>query len=193
MLRRLYDWVLHWAETPYGSWALFFLAFCESSFFPIPPDVLLIALAVSIPKKSFKYALICSVGSLLGGCLGYLIGWQFMAGIGEKIISFYGLGHKFEYIKELYITYDAWAIGIAGFTPIPYKVFTISAGAFKINFWVFIIASLVSRSARFFLVGGLIYLFGPGIQSFIDKYFDILVIVFTILLVAGFIIISYFF
>jgi len=104
MLRRLYDWVLHWAETPYGSWALFFLAFCESSFFPIPPDILLIALAVSIPKKSFKYALICSVGSILGGCLGYLIGWQFMAGIGERIISFYGLGQKFEYIKELYIT-----------------------------------------------------------------------------------------
>jgi len=135
MLRRLYDWVLHWAETPYGSWALFFLAFCESSFFPIPPDILLIALAVSIPKKSFKYALICSVGSILGGCLGYLIGWQFMAGIGERIISFYGLGQKFEYIKELYITYDAWAIGIAGFTPIPYKVFTISAGAFNINFF----------------------------------------------------------
>ena len=193
MLRRLYEWVLHWAETPYGSWALFFLAFCESSFFPIPPDILLIALAVSIPQKSFKYALICSVGSLLGGCLGYLIGWQFMASIGERIISFYGLGSKFEYIKELYIAYDAWAIGIAGFTPIPYKVFTISAGAFNINFAVFVVASLVSRSARFFLVGGLIYLFGPGIQSFIDKYFNILVVVFTILLVAGFILIKYFF
>jgi membrane protein YqaA with SNARE-associated domain len=116
-----------------------------------------------------------------------------MAGIGDRIISFYGFGQKFEYIKELYITYDAWAIGIAGFTPIPYKVFTISAGAFNINFWVFIIASMVSRSARFFLVGGLIYLFGPEIQSFIDKYFNILVVVFTILLVAGFIVIKYFF
>jgi len=193
MLRRLYDWVLHWANTPYGSWALFILAFCESSFFPIPPDVLLIALAVSIPKKSFKYALICSAGSLLGGCFGYLIGWQFMTGIGERIISFYGFEQKFEYIRELYIRYDAWAIGIAGFTPIPYKVFTISAGAFNINFSVFIIASMVSRSARFFLVGGLIYLFGPQIQSFIDKYFNILVVVFTILLIAGFIIIKYFF
>lgn len=193
MLRRLYDWILHWAETPYGTWALFLLAFCESSFFPIPPDVLLIALAVAIPKKSFKYALVCSAGSVLGGCLGYLIGWQFMAGIGEKIIAFYGLTQKIEYIKDLYINYDAWAIGIAGFTPIPYKVFTISAGAFNINFPVFIIASTISRSARFFLVGSLIYIFGPRIQTFIDKYFNILAVAFTVLLVAGFVIIKYLF
>lgn len=193
MLRRLYDWVLHWAETPYGTWALFLLAFCESSFFPIPPDVLLIALAVAIPKKSFKYALVCSAGSVLGGCLGYLIGWQFMAGIGEKIIAFYGLTRKIEYIKDLYINYDAWAIGIAGFTPIPYKVFTISAGAFNINFPVFIIASTISRSARFFLVGSLIYIFGSRIQTFIDKYFNILAVAFTVLLVAGFVIIKYLF
>jgi len=193
MLRRLYDWVLHWAETPYGTWALFLLAFCESSFFPIPPDILLIALAVAIPKKSFKYALVCSAGSVLGGCLGYLIGWQFMAGIGEKIIAFYGLTQKIEYIKDLYINYDAWAIGIAGFTPIPYKVFTISAGAFNISFPVFIIASTISRSARFFLVGSLIYIFGPRIQTFIDKYFNILAVAFTVLLVAGFVIIKYLF
>lgn len=193
MLRRLYDWVLHWAETPYGTWALFLLSFCESSFFPIPPDVLLIALAVAIPKKSFKYALVCSAGSVLGGCLGYLIGWQFMAGIGEKIIAFYGLTQKIEYIKDLYTNYDAWAIGIAGFTPIPYKVFTISAGAFNINFPVFIIASTISRSARFFLVGSLIYIFGPRIQTFIDKYFNILAVAFTVLLVAGFVIIKYLF
>ncbi|MEE8481122.1 MAG: YqaA family protein [Desulfobacterales bacterium] len=193
MLRRLYDWVLHWAETPYGTWALFLLSFCESSFFPIPPDVLLIALAVAIPKKSFKYALVCSAGSVLGGCLGYLIGWQFMAGIGEKIIAFYGLTQKIEYIKDLYTNYDAWAIGIAGFTPIPYKVFTISAGAFNINFPVFIIASTISRSARFFLVGSLIYIFGPRIQTFIDKYFNILAVAFMVLLVAGFVIIKYLF
>ena len=193
MLRGLYDWVLHWAATPYGTWALFLLALSESSFFPIPPDVLLIALAVAIPEKSFKYAMICSVGSVLGGCLGYLIGWQFMTSMGEKIISFYGLNQKVAYIAELYSAYDAWAIGIAGFTPIPYKVFTISAGAFKINFWVFLLASVVSRSARFFLVGGLIYIFGSQIKSFIDRYFDLLVIAFTVLLVAGFVIIKFFF
>jgi len=192
MLRRLYSWVLHWAETPYGTWALFVLAFCESSFFPIPPDLLLIALAVSIPKRSLYYALVCSAGSVLGGCLGYLIGWQFMVGIGEKIISFYGLTEKVEYIQSLYMQYDALAIGIAGFTPIPYKVFTISAGAFDINFTVFVIASAVSRAARFFLIGWLIYRFGTGIQAFIEKYFNTLAVAFTVLLVAGFVIIKYF-
>jgi len=193
MLRRLYSWVLHWAETVYGTWALFVLAFCESSFFPIPPDILLIALSVSIPKRSLYYALVCSAGSVLGGCLGYLIGWQFMVGIGEKIISFYGLTEKVEYIQSLYMQYDALAIGIAGFTPIPYKVFTISAGALSINFSVFVIASLVSRSMRFFLVGWLIYRFGSGIQAFIDKYFNTLAVAFTVLLVAGFVIIKYLF
>ncbi|MCK4620042.1 MAG: DedA family protein, partial [Desulfobacterales bacterium] len=168
-------------------------ALSESSFFPVPPDVLLIALAVSIPKKSFKYALICTAGSLIGGCLGYLIGWQFMITVGEKIIQFYGLTHKMQYIKDLYMQYDAWAIGIAGFTPIPYKVFTISAGAFDINFTVFLVASAVSRAARFFLVGWLIYIFGPKIKTFIDKYFNILAITFVVLLVAGFAIIKIFF
>jgi len=191
MLRRLYDWVLRWAQTPYGSWALFLLAFCESSFFPIPPDILLIALAVAIPKKSFKYALVCSAGSVLGGCFGYLIGWQFMSSVGVHIVDFYGLSSKVEYIAALYNKYDAWAVGIAGFTPIPYKVFTISAGFFKIKFSVFILASMVSRSARFFLVGGLIYVFGPGIQDFIDKYFNTLVIAFTVLLILGFVVIKY--
>lgn len=193
MLKRLYSWVLHWAETAYGTWALFFLAFCESSFFPIPPDVLLIALSLAIPKKALKYALICSAGSVLGGCLGYLIGWQFMINIGEKIINFYGMSQKVDYIRTLYMQYDALAIGVAGFTPIPYKVFTISAGAFGINFPVFVIASLVSRSMRFFLVGGLIYHFGPAIQSFINKYFNVLAVAFTILLVAGFAIVKYLF
>lgn len=193
MLRRLYDWVLHWAETPYGGWALFALAFCESSFFPIPPDILLIALAVGVPKKSLRYALICSIGSVLGGCLGYLIGWQFMAAVGNRIIAFYNLADKVSLIADMFRTYDAWAIGIAGFTPIPYKVFTISAGMFEINFPVFLLASAVSRSARFFLIGGLIYIFGPAIQAFIDRYFNILAVSFTVLLVAGFILLKYLF
>jgi membrane protein YqaA with SNARE-associated domain len=193
MLRRLYDWVLHWAATPYGTWALFLLAFAESSFFPIPPDVLLIALCVARPDKSLKYALVCSIGSIIGGCLGYLIGWQFMASVGSRIVNFYGLTDKVAYIESLYNTYDAWAVGIAGFTPIPYKVFTIAAGMFKINFTVFVLASMVSRSARFFLVGGLIYLFGPRIQRFIDRYFNLLAVTFTVLLVGSFVLIKYLF
>ncbi len=191
MLRRLYDWVLYWAETPYGSWALFILAFAESSFFPIPPDVLLIALAISIPAKAFRYALICSAGSVLGGIAGYVIGYQFMDLIGFRILNFYGLMEKYDIISDLYGRYNAWAVGIAGFTPVPYKVFTISAGAFKINFPVFLMASVVSRSARFFLVGWLIYKFGAGIRSFIDRYFNILAVVFVVLLIGGFILIKW--
>jgi membrane protein YqaA with SNARE-associated domain len=192
VLRRLYDWVRHWAETPQGTWALFILAFCESSFFPIPPDVLLIALAVSLPKKSFRYAAVCSAGSVLGAVLGYLIGWQFMDLVGKSIISFYGLTEKVAQIQSLYQQYDAWAIGIAGFTPIPYKLFTISAGMFEVDFVVFILASMVSRAARFFLVAAFIYVLGPRIQSFIDRYFDLLAIAFTVLLVAGFVLVKYF-
>ncbi|MBN2398661.1 MAG: DedA family protein [Deltaproteobacteria bacterium] len=191
MLRRLYDWVLHWAETPYGSWALFLLALAESSFFPVPPDVLLIALAISLPARSFRYALICSVGSLLGGVIGYLIGYQFMDLIGMRIVEFYGFTQQYAAVGDLYDQYNAWAVGIAGFTPIPYKVFTISAGAFKINFVVFFIASAISRSARFFLVGWLIYAFGPEIRLFIDRYFNLLAIVFVVLLIGGFIVIKY--
>ena len=191
MLKRLYHWVLHWAETPYGSWALFLLALAESSFFPVPPDVLLIALAISIPARSFRYALICSVGSVIGGMIGYLIGYQFMDLIGMKIVEFYGFTSQYAAVGDLYNRYNAWAVGIAGFTPIPYKVFTISAGAFKIDFFIFFIASAISRAARFFLVGWLIYRFGPGIKLFIDRYFNILAIVFTVLLVGGFIAIKY--
>ena len=193
MVRRLYDWVLHWAETPYSTWALFILAFAESSFFPIAPDVLLIALAVAKPGKAFRYALVASLGSVLGGGLGYLIGYEFMTSVGQKIVHFYGFEEKVAHIEKLYQQYDAWAVGIAGFTPIPYKVFTIAAGMFRIDFWVFIAASAVSRSARFFLVGALIYKFGPSIQRFIDRYFNILAVAFTILLIAGFVAIRYIF
>ena len=193
LIRKTYDWVLHWAETPYGTWALFILAFCESSFFPIPPDILLIALAISIPLKSFRYALICSVGSVLGGTFGYLIGVELMDTIGKPILEFYGVMAKYEHIGSLYNQYNAWAVGIAGFTPIPYKVFTIAAGAFKIDFGVFLLASFVSRSARFFIVATLIYKFGSPIKTFIDKYFNLLTIIFTILLILGFVLIKFIF
>jgi membrane protein YqaA with SNARE-associated domain len=186
MLRKMYDWVLQWAERPGGTWALFIIAFCESSFFPIAPDILLIALAVGAPKKSYKFALVCSIGSILGACLGYFIGWQFMELIGKKIISFYHLTDQVGHIASLYKEWDAWAVAIAGFTPIPFKLFTISAGAFAINFPIFMIASAFSRTLRFILVASLIYFFGPSIQKFIDKYFNILAVVFTILLIAGF-------
>lgn len=189
-LKRLYNWVLHWAETPYGSPALFILAFAESSFFPVPPDVLLMALSLSIPKKSFRYALICSIGSVLGGIFGFLLGLQFWE-IGKVILFKYIDPERFEQIRFYFQNYEAWAVGIAGFTPIPYKVFTISAGFFRVDFTVFVIASILSRSARFFLVSALIYFFGPSIKRFIDRYFNLLTVIFTVLLTGGFILLKF--
>jgi membrane protein YqaA with SNARE-associated domain len=191
MLRRLYNWVLQWAQTPYGPLALFAAAFSESSFFFIPPEILLIALAVSMPQKSLKFACICSAGSVLGGFFGYYIGWQFMTSVGTSITNFYGFTSKMQSIESLYNMYDAWAIAVAGFTPIPYKLFTIAAGAFHINIWVFFLASLISRSARFFLVAGLIYAYGPGIRLFIDKYFNILAAFFILIFAAGALIVKW--
>lgn len=191
MFRRLYDWVLRWANRPHALLALFLLAVAESSFFPIPPDVLLIAMALAAPGRSFRYAGLCTVGSVLGGVIGYGIGLVLIDSIGMPILTFYGATDKYEYIRVLYDRYDAWAVGIAGFTPIPYKVFTIAAGAFKINFWVFVLASIAGRAGRFFLVAALIYRFGPSIKGFIDRYFNILTIVFFALLILGFIVVKY--
>jgi membrane protein YqaA with SNARE-associated domain len=192
-IRKLYDWVLHWAETPYGSLALIILAFAESSFFPVPPDVLLIALAISIPKKSFFYALESTVSSVVGGMLGYYIGIALMDIIGWRIIDFYNARELFTELFKTFNDYNFWAVLIAAITPIPYKVFTISAGAAGANFGVFMLASIIGRSIRFFAVGTLIYLFGERIRNFIDKYFNLLSIVFVILLVGGFVLIKYVF
>lgn len=191
-LKRLYEWVLRWAETPYGTPALFLLAFAESSFFPVPPDVLLIALSLSIPKRSFFYATICAIGSVLGGIFGYFLGLQFWE-LAKGILFFYIDYEGFEMVKNYFLKYEAWAIGIAGFTPIPYKVFTIAAGFFQANFLIFVLASVFSRSARFFLVSALIYKFGQPIRTFIDKYFNLLTWIFMLLIVGGFLLIKYVF
>ncbi len=188
-LRRLYEWVLSWAESRYGGLALGVVAFAESSFFPVPPDVLLIALALGKPKRAWRFALVASVGSVLGGVFGYFIGWQFYEVIGIKVIEFYGLAHKYDQVADLYTRYSGWAVGIAGFTPIPYKLFTIAAGAFHVPFGIFVLASALSRSARFFLVAGLIRRFGAQIKPLIDRYFNLLAIAFVILLVGGFLLV----
>ena len=161
-LRSLYDWVLSWAESPYGGVALFVLAFAESSFFPVPPDVLLIALCMGAPRQWWRFALICSAGSVIGGMFGYFIGYKLYDVVGEVILNFVGKlsGQDPIFLRDTaqhyFDTYGAWAVGIAGFTPVPYKVFTITAGFFRMSFIPFVIASALSRSARFFIVGGLI-------------------------------------
>ncbi len=189
-LRRTYDWVLHWADTRWGVSALGVLAFLEAFIFPVPPDPLLIALCLGRRTRSFLYAAVSTVGSVCGGALGYFIGWKLMEKVGMPIIHFYHAEATFEKIASQFRTYDFWAVFIAGFTPIPYKVFTISAGACSISFGVFILASVTSRGARFFLVAGLMRLFGEPVKGFIERYFDWLAIGFVVLLIAGFILIS---
>jgi membrane protein YqaA with SNARE-associated domain len=190
-IRQIYDKSLLWVQSPSGVWALFLLAVAESSFFPIPPDVFLMMLCIAAPKKAFRYAAICAVGSVLGGAIGYGLGMGFMDTLGVKILDWYGLQDKYVVVQDLYQRYDALAVGAAGFTPLPYKLFTITAGAFKINFVTFILMSIVSRSARFFLVAALIYKFGAPIRYFIEKYFNLLTILFLILLIGGFLLIRF--
>jgi len=191
VLRRLYDWVLHWAETPYAVPALFILAFAESSFFPVPPDVLLVALAISIPARAFRYALVCTLGSVLGGILGYVIGFYGYEAVGKPIVAFYHGEALMEGIKVKYDQYGFWGVLVAAVTPIPYKVFTISSGFFRFDMSSFLAASVIGRSFRFFLVGGLIWRFGPSIRDFIDRYFNMLGYAFIILLAGGFVIVRY--
>ena len=191
LLKKLYNWALSWAHRKYSSVALFVLAFSESSFFPVPPDVLQIALSVSRPKKSFYYALISSIGSVLGGILGYFIGLFLFDTIGSFIINTLGYQAQFDAVGDLYKSYAFLAILVSAFTPIPYKVFTIAAGFWQVGLLPLIAASAIGRSARFFIVATLIYFFGPKIKEFIDKYFNILTIIFIILLIGGFLIIKY--
>jgi membrane protein YqaA with SNARE-associated domain len=195
LFRKLYDWVLHWAETPYGPLALFLLALAESSFFPIPPDALLIALCLGAAKESFRFALYTAVASILGGMLGYLIGY----GLWEAVSGFffsYIPGFTEAFFQKVMInfnTYGFWYVFSAGFTPIPYKVFTIASGVFRMNFLLFVVASALSRSLRFFIVAGLFWKFGPSIKKFIDKYFNLLAILFFILIICGFLVIKFIF
>ena len=181
-LTGLLAWVEAFAGTASGGWALFGLAFLESSVFPIPPDVLLIALSLGRPELAFWFALVCALGSVLGGMAGYALGYY-----GGRPLLLRMFPHeKIESVERYYDKYNAWAIGIAGLTPLPYKIFTVSGGAFAINFKVFVVASVISRTTRFMLVAGLIYVLGETAKLFIEKYLNILTIAFVVLLVLGF-------
>lgn len=203
-IRRLYDWTLSWAETPYGVPALFLLAFVEASFFPIPPDVLLMALALSKPKRAWTFGLVCTLGSVLGAILGWYIGVGLWGSLGTAAeCPQYGGGawmfdhvpgfhcDKFGLVQEAYND-NAWmALFTAAFTPIPFKIFTIAAGVFQVSLATLLAASFVGRGARFFLVAGLIWKFGEPITAFIDRYFNLLALAFTVLLVGGFLLLKY--
>ncbi len=246
--RHLYNWVIHFADTKHGAIALFVLSFAESSFFPVPPDVLLAPLTLGAPKKWFRFALLCSIASVLGGIAGYMIGlflWAYVGGFfhnhvpgfqWDKIQTNYGNtitgeirsnsiktegmkpfpkypliitssdGKQFSYeskdvnsveinpfstVGALYAKWDWITVAVAGFTPLPYKVITITAGVFKINFLIFIIASALSRSARFFLVAGLFGWKGEAMRPFVEKYFNLLTLAFVLLLIGGFMAIKF--
>ena len=201
IFRSIYDWVLAWSEKPSGPTVLGIVSFMEASFFPIPPDVLLIPLAIGNQKRAIWFALICSVCSILGAIAGYLIGYfVWWDGLGQfsKFSSLFfefipGFSvESFSKIQNKYEQWNFWIIFTAGFTPIPFKLFTISAGAFKINFAAFLLASFVGRSARFFLVSLLIKKFGEPIKTFIDSYFNLLAILVSILLIGWFLIVKTF-
>jgi membrane protein YqaA with SNARE-associated domain len=180
-------WVISWAYTPYGGAALFLNAVAEASFFPLPPDVLLIALSIFRPPWAFGYATICSLGSVLGGVIGYFLGLKGGRPLLKRLLS----EERIRFVERYYQKYDVWAVGIAGFTPIPYKVFTISAGVFVLDLKRFILVSLVSRSARFFLVGLVIFFFGEAAKTYLTKYINTFSIAFVALLILGFLAIRY--
>ena len=191
-VRRLYDWVLHWGETPYGPLALAILAFAEASFFPIPPDPLLMALCLGAITSSLRFAAISTAASVLGGILGYALGAGAWHLLGDFFFTYVPgvTPEAFHNVQDLYTRYDFWAVFLAGLTPIPYKVFTLSAGVFAVNFPIFILASVLSRGLRFFLVAGLIHRFGAPISDFIDRYFNLLTWVFGVLVILGFLVIE---
>ena len=193
IIRKLYDWVLSWANSRYSIAALFILAFTESSCFPVPPDVLLIALCVSKPARAMLYSLITTLGSISGGICGYFIGmklWEYTSNFFFTYIPGF-TPEGFNYVKDLYGNNAFWAVFISGFTPIPYKVFTITAGVCRISFIVFLIASVLGRGGRFFLVGGLIKIFGEPVKKIINKYFNLLTVLFAVLLIAGFLVLKF--
>ncbi|MEE8449600.1 MAG: VTT domain-containing protein [Thermodesulfobacteriota bacterium] len=179
-----------WAQKGNAMVALFGLAFVESIFFPLPPDALLVLLGLAAPRRALRYALMCLGGSITGGMVGYFLGLKFWQ-LGQPLVSAYVSSHTFEQIRQYFVSYDAWAIAIAGFTPIPYKVFTLSAGFFRIDFSTFVIASALSRGARFFLVGGLLFLFGPIAETFIRRYFNLLSLALLVLVVLGFLVLPF--
>lgn len=191
-LRKSTVWVESFAGKKHALVALFLFAFAEASFFPIPPDVLLIAIALALPHRSFISAFWCTIGSALGGMFGYLIGYSFMETIGMGIINFY---NAYDVWKQVVQTFNSevgfWFLAGAAFTPIPYKVATIAAGATQMSFVPFVIISIMGRATRFFLVGALFFFVGPPVKSFIDKYFEKLAFVFLLLLIGGFLAIKY--
>ena len=192
LLRRAYDWTIKWAETPQSLLGLFLIALAESSFFPIPPDVLLIAIVAARQKVWLKAAGICAAGSLVGAALGYAIGAGFMSTIGQKIISFYNAELHWDEFLVLADIWGVWFLAAASFTPIPFKVATIASGSIGMPFGTFLLVSLLGRASRFFLVASALRFFGARIRQTIEANFDAASLIFFAFLIGGFLVLRLF-
>nr|CRH07173.1 Conserved membrane protein of unknown function [Candidatus Magnetococcus massalia] len=184
IIHGIYDWTMRWAVSPSAVPALFAVALAESSFFPIPPDLLLMAMSLAEPMKSFFYAFICTIGSVIGGAIGYLIGFLAWDYIGEPIIQFYGKMDAYQELAGMFDTHGAWIVAIAGFTPLPYKLFTITAGALHADFMVFMVMSLLARGARFFMVAALLRWGGERLRSLVERHLDLLTLIIAVVVIG---------
>lgn len=191
LIRKMYDWTIRLSETKQATWALAAIAFIESSVFPIPPDLLLIPMCIAERKKSFFYATICTVSSVLGGLAGYAIGYYAFETWGHKILDFYGLLKGFDDMKVRYDEYGGWIILAKGMTPIPFKILTILSGVLHLDLHVFILSSIGARAMRFYLVAGLLWKYGEPVRHFIEKHLGWVTLGFLILLIGGFVAIKY--
>ncbi len=190
ILRKLYNWTLDKASHRKASWFLVLVSFAESSFFPIPPDILLIPMVLAKRLRAWFYALICTLSSVVGGLAGYAIGYFFYTNIGSSIVKLYGLSDSFNLFESYYNQYGIWIVLGAGFTPFPFKFITIASGVFNLNIILFIIVAIIARGLRFYLIASLLYIFGNVIKNLIDKYFNLLVSLFFILLIGSIMIIK---
>jgi membrane protein YqaA with SNARE-associated domain len=188
MLRRIYDWCIEAAHKPYAMWIMAAVAFAESSFFPVPPDVMLIPMSLARPARAWLYATVCTAASVLGGILGYAIGALLYDSLGQWLINLYGLGDKVEAFRAGYAEYGAWIILLKGLTPIPYKLVTITSGFANFNIWLFVVLSVVARGGRFFFVAVLLNRYGEWIRVRIEKHLGLWVSLGAGVLVAGFIV-----
>jgi membrane protein YqaA with SNARE-associated domain len=191
VIRRLYDWTMRLAAGPKALPALGVVSFTESSFFPIPPDAMIIPMVLARPDLAWRIALVATVTSVVGGAAGYAIGYYLFETIGQSVIAFYGYQDKFAAFRDAYNEWGLWIILIKGLTPIPYKLVTIASGAAAFNFWIFMAASIATRGARFFLVAALLKYFGPPIREFVEKRLTLVTTIFIVGLVGGFVIVRY--
>lgn len=193
MLRRLYDWMMAMARHRHAIWWLAAVSFVESSFFPIPPDIMLIPMILAQPRRAFWIATVCTVSSVAGGFLGYAIGYWLLEALGRPVLAFYGQTRNLEAFQQMFQEYGWWIIVIKGATPIPYKLITIASGAAHFPLWAFAVASVISRGMRFFLVAALLWQFGEPIRRFVEERLTLVTTAFVVLLVGGFVAVKFIF